>query len=531
MTFETLKKSHLKRNILIAVVVVAIISAVVLNFTRAKYRTTESIPLIQGTINFSPSDFNMIAVYLNKGSETVSADKVPHVGYTLNEEESTCESPDGVEDSIGIEYIQPSLTFSNVIKKGTKCSVYFDLIPDSEKPVINSVSSASDDTSVTVIVDATDNVGIFYYYFQLDNEEEIRVEENAYTFAELKKGDSHTINIRVEDAAGNEAISSKNVTVGLTAKDVILAQEGGVAAIEGKGIPDFSQTATTDEGMYAAEDNWGTSYYYRGAVQDNWVQFGTNSNSEELYWRIIRINGDGTVRLIYNGTTTNQTGENTNIQRGAFNDKSGNNMYVGYMYGSNSSNYNTTHENINSSSIKGILDTWYQNNLADEAEYIDGNAGFCGDRVPSTSFSSGNGYGGTGTTTTYYGAFIRLENSIKSPILTCTNNNDLYTMKGSKQGNQALTYSIGLITADEVVIAGGVDDNSSYYLYNNIDYWTISPNRYYSGGAGIYYVTRVGQLGFNPVYVAPVGIRPVINLKSDITITGSGSTTDPYTIS
>ena len=90
MNFEVLKRSHVKRNILIAIVLVAIISAIVLNFTRAKYRTTESIPLIQGTINFSPSDLNLMAVYLNKNGDTISSDKVPHVGYTLNTDQSIC---------------------------------------------------------------------------------------------------------------------------------------------------------------------------------------------------------------------------------------------------------------------------------------------------------------------------------------------------------------------------------------------------------------------------------------------------------
>ena len=56
-----------------------------------------------------------------------------------------------------------------------------------------------------------------------------------------------------------------------------------------------------------------TSYYYRGAVQDNWVQFGTDSSGQALYWRIIRINGDATIRLIYNGISTAQTGDSTMI--------------------------------------------------------------------------------------------------------------------------------------------------------------------------------------------------------------------------
>ena len=96
MTFETLKRSHLKRNILIAVVVVAIISAIILNFTRAKYRTTQSMPLIQGTINFSPSDFNIVAMYLNQDGAIPAGqtDIAPKFGYTLNEEQSFCEVND-----------------------------------------------------------------------------------------------------------------------------------------------------------------------------------------------------------------------------------------------------------------------------------------------------------------------------------------------------------------------------------------------------------------------------------------------------
>ena len=96
------------------------------------------------------------------------------------------------------------LNFNGLGNKGTKCTAYFDLIPDSEKPLINSINTRSDnDTSVTIEVNATDNIGIYYYYYKLDNEEEIRVEENSYTFEGLEKDSVHTITVRVEDAAGN----------------------------------------------------------------------------------------------------------------------------------------------------------------------------------------------------------------------------------------------------------------------------------------------------------------------------------------
>ena len=85
MEFQTLKKSHLKRNIIIGVIIVGIISAVVLNFTRAKYRTTQSIPLVNGTINYTPYDLKMVAMYQEENGDYESIDIVPTSGYSLNE--------------------------------------------------------------------------------------------------------------------------------------------------------------------------------------------------------------------------------------------------------------------------------------------------------------------------------------------------------------------------------------------------------------------------------------------------------------
>ncbi len=316
---------------------------------------------------------------------------------------------------------------------------------------------------------------------------------------------------------------------GTLANECILAYEGGADAIEAKGTPNFGSTATTDEGMYAAEDDYGTSYYYRGAVNDNWVQFGTNSSGQSLYWRIVRINGDGTIRLIYNGTSTSQTGDSTMINTGqAFNYPFDDNMYVGYMYQSR-----LVHGLQNDSDIKTTIDNWYASNLVDEAEYLDGSTGFCGDRYPSTSSSSSNGSGGTGRTQTYYGAYIRLVNS-KNPSFKCTDSQDLYTTSGSSTGNAALQYPIGLITADEVAFAGGVYDssNTSYYLYNDAYYgiWTMSPANAY-GSAFVFGVFGNGDLSsgwLGDPY--PPGVRPVINLCADAQITGTGTVDDPFKV-
>ena len=124
MTFETLKKSHLKRNILIAVVVVAIISAVVLNFTRAKYRTTQSMPLLNGTINYTLADLNIVAMYLD-GSEI---DTLPDGNYELTSE-SYCTNEENVKDetiTLSYDSATKGLSVSPMTKKGTKCYLYFE---------------------------------------------------------------------------------------------------------------------------------------------------------------------------------------------------------------------------------------------------------------------------------------------------------------------------------------------------------------------------------------------------------------------
>ena len=231
--------------------------------------------------------------------------------------------------------------------------------------------------------------------------------------------------------------------------------------------------------------------------------------------------------MIYQGTEANTHYYVTEIQTSSFNRSNDNNMYVGYMYESNQ-----VHGLTSNSTIKGILDTWYQNNLSNVYSKIDGNAGFCGDRQPSTSNTISNGLGGTGTTYTFYGAYIRLDTN-KAPTYECASDSDLYTTIGSENGNGALTYPIGLITADEVAYAAGVYNttNQSYYLNTGREYWTISPFDSHNVAAHVFYVHRSGILEGTYVNLE-YGVRPVINLRADVTISGGdGTSSNPYTIS
>ena len=175
------------------------------------------------------------------------------------------------------------------------------------------------------------------------------------------------------------------------------------------GTPDFNMVATTDEGIWSAEDDLGTSYYFRGASENNYVKFAG------FYWRIIRINGDGTIRMIYDGTSAHSNGESSTdrqLQNTAFNTNDSDNAYMGYMYGTpGSSTYEDTHTNTNSSTIKTVNDNWYKTNIVDKnySKYV-ADAIYCNDR----SLSSGTGIGNIQTN---YMAYNRLSTN-KTPSLT-----------------------------------------------------------------------------------------------------------------
>ena len=318
----------------------------------------------------------------------------------------------------------------------------------------------------------------------------------------------------------------------------ILVLNGGKDVIEAKEIPDFRKTATTNEGMYAAADDYTAitgmkSYYFRGAVNNNWVQFGKEED-KDIYWRIIRINGDGSIRMIYSGTTkpesgtaTVMTGTSTQINATtyAFNSSYNKTEYAGYMYAAGEQHGNST-----SSTIKQAIDKWYAGTTLKDNVLVSQDQIFCNDRSASSTQTAA----WTSTGTYEYGVYGRLVNR-KEPQLTCPEESDKFTSKQSSIGNKALTYPVGLITADEVAMAGGVYSlfypNSSYYLYTNQPYWSGSPT--HSSDNGLVRGFAVYDSGYlNPYYVdGTYGVRPVISLSPTVKLSGSGTYDDVYTVS
>ena len=304
---------------------------------------------------------------------------------------------------------------------------------------------------------------------------------------------------------------------------------------------DFSKTSVQDStnGIYTTTntDSGNPVYYYRGNV-DNRVIFAN------FCWRIVRTTETGGVKLIYDGVPSNgqcnNTGTSSQISTSAFNTNYKDNAYVGYMYGTTgSSTYASTHANTNDSTIKGVIDTWYQNNMTSYTSQLEDTV-WCNDRSIVTDLANSNGGNyssytilGYGTNKTLYGPASRVGENVSNPTptLKCAQNNDKFTVDVSN-GNGALTYPVGLITADEMAYAGGrySSSNRSFYLYTGQEYWALSPHIFNGSVAGGFGLSSIGRLSGNYVNNS-FGVRPSVSLQPGIGMTGgSGTAADPFVI-
>ena len=328
----------------------------------------------------------------------------------------------------------------------------------------------------------------------------------------------------------------------------------------------------TDGYLCKAKDAYGDSYYYRGNVTNNYVKFGTWSNDtptlvvdeygseydslddckndsdsvnctelaragKDMYWRIVRINGDGTVRVIYDGTSAHANGESSSdrqIGTSAFNSSYKDNAYVGYMYGkTGASTYAETHANTNDSTIKAYLDNWYKTNILGTVheQYLADNV-FCNDRsISSNKPNKRYNNLGYGADTTAYRWHNFADSSFNNKMmLTCPQKNDAFTVSDTNKGNGALTYGVGLVTTDEVVLAGGwKSSNLKFYLYNGQSYWTMSPFEFdatFGLGERIVASNGLSETLGNVIHIN--GARPTLNLKSEVLSRGIGTVSDPY---
>ena len=306
----------------------------------------------------------------------------------------------------------------------------------------------------------------------------------------------------------------------------------------------LSSNKNTSEALLAStEDDYGTSYYFRGAVKNNYVEFANKC------WRIVRVGGDGSVKLILHNDNTagaanpcssanNSTSAafaryNGTTYGSAFNENYDDNAYVGFKYGTpGSGTYQATHANTNNSTILTNLEAWYNNNdNFKKYEKVIADTEWCNDKTnvdktydPWSITPNGLGYA---KNVTYYGATQRLVSASGSaggtgPSLKC--NGEL----------SKITSKVGLITADELAFAGYAygPSNTTTYLQENADsrWWSLSPSGFNGDDARVWIVYgSSGDFGYRSVFF-DVEVRPSISLKSTTNVTGDGTSSSPFVV-
>ena len=365
----------------------------------------------------------------------------------------------------------------------------------------------------------------------------------AYS-VEIAKGVTHTYTVEFKYLTSEEDQSDdmgrilsgtlyieKGTDKPLTLAEKILENKTIVTTPRGGAYNTVFTTDTTGTLFQTTESIAGaaakTVYYFAGAPKDNWVKFAG------FYWRIIRTNHDGSIKLLYAGTSPDTT--SGYIGTSSFNSSYNSPKYVGYMYGTDGS-LSESRTNTNNSTIKTYIDNWYNNNLSSYSKYISTEAVYCNDRkAPSYSASSSFDY------------YVYTRLNAGNPTYDCEDSKDAFSGSNSEA---KLTYPIGLMTGDEIVYAGGVYNTSlkspyAWYYLNSAGgsitgstyWWLLSPGVWegerYVTGASSWNVRGSDDPGvLDTGYVSySHGVRPAISLKTcTLWTSGNGAPETPYEI-
>jgi len=411
----------------------------------------------------------------------------------------------------------------------------------------NSILEGKEESNIeeTIAVHVKDSSGNYVEQSRIPGSDYVINESKSYCYT--KKSSEHDTSIKMYTENGKHIISNlgkdnkchlwfdpKPITI-----SEILAKYTKNNSRSGEITAAF--TGSTPTTVYSKEDDDGTSYVFAGVSPNNWVKLG------DIYFRIIRFNGDGSLRLIFSGDVSPKTsGEGTEIGETVFNDNPHDNAYVGLQYTVGQVHGSSTNSTILEGDEYYLISLygWYNSKIKPNySSIIDTNAGFCSDRdgsiggdvVPDapddSDPSSPDGEIGIGKTSTLYGAYLRFSNKTSyTPTLKCKNASD------------NLKLPVGLITADEYVLAGGIVKNNNYknttfWLHTGQTYWTMTPSRYQDvvDWAFVFRVYSSGYLDdYEPVHTWSDGggVRPVINMKSNTVFLagGTGTAENPYIV-
>ena len=379
--------------------------------------------------------------------------------------------------SVGVGYLfyNEVIDHSNVVVDGDLTINFingdkFDLSGDAS--IAFSVTNNSDEQKYYYIQlsDVYAN-NVNYELVSSDNLDITNTLKSDIIYNQVSINSNETINYTMNFTSGDTENYSGVIKIGLRTNeensfaDVILADNN----ISNASITPFGESATLDEGLLESQDDLGVAYYFRGASVNNNVDFAGYS------WKIVKINGDGSVKLVLDGIIEEL------------------------------SSYYSDSSAFSDSTIKTVLDSWYDTYLTQYSSYI-AYYKYCNDTV----LESNN---------TNYMAYSRI----------ITNRIPTFVCLGYSENEK-----IGLLTADEVMMAGGsVNANENYYLYNEsieTAYYTMTNARINNEIVYPFLVNTDGSLNYSTNGTLVRGVRPVINIIKTAKVTGSGTVDDPYTI-
>lgn len=462
---------------------------------------------------------------------------------------------------IGYAILSENMKINTIAKIGANIwDVHFENISVREGSIEGNPVIGSDKTSLSLNFTFGEPGEFYEFYVDVVNSGSIDARVESFVKTILTETQSHYLTFHVTYADGveiqrgdtlkvgekeqlkvliqfnriikAEELPSKGETINLTCQ-INYVQEDGNGVLRKRKVLSrvLSSVAESDVNLNLGTEKNGVGvykltkiekdgepiYYYRGAVENNNVIFAN------FCWKIIRTTNTGGVKLIYNGIPNNgicnNTGDATEIGKSVFNTGQGDSKYVGYMYDNNTKD----------STIKGVVDEWFRNNLLNYLDYLEDTPfynerdGAVGDNYPFNFAPSIRIWGLV---------FSEEADAVKRATikLGATNKEDIFTVS-SEIGNGALTYPVGLITSDELLMAGSLLASSSHY-------YTLSPSRYSHGGIPV----MIAALAVKDGYGFGIGdgywdgtlggVRPVLSLKKgSLYSSGDGSVQSPYVIS
>ncbi len=422
----------------------------------------------------------------DKSASTINCFKV----YFSNGEIIELKNIDPVVNSEGLESSPYTLTITNICREEKELQVRLNTLKDTTVDTGSLTLKASGDIEQPTILyknlkttkTSDNNVAKSKIIGKINIKPNQTIRTNIKLWFDEKK--APTIEKNALFKARFELIDTES-SLKNSLYETILSD---ASEIDKKGNPSFEDASYKEDGLYMMKTAEGNNYYYRGVVTNNYIKFGNYT------WRIVGVNPDKSIKII--------TEKSAGVR--PFSKYTNNINYTGVRY--------TYYQQMINNDSTNSLENWYKNNIINKGleKYVV-TSKYCND---STNY--------TEDFVMYFNSYKRVAVD-KNPSLTCPTTTagfgGLYERK------------IGLLSVDEVALAGGVYgiNNQHYYLYNGENFFTQSGSFFQNNTAQMFIVTNNGAISSAATNTS-LGLRPVINIDGSIIVSGTGTIDNPYQI-